>query len=332
MRASQGLGPHPTLERKGKDILTEMLIKERRLGNGWRKKEKVQKLVFILIGLIPAFGGYVLFTLYPNLLSVYYSLLDWNGINAKRFVGLQNFIYMFQDTYVWRALWHNLIYMITIPPLVILISLLLAYLLTSKNYKGNSIFKVIFFFPNVLSTVAISLLWAFIYDGTFGLLNAGLKIIGVDIGNFYWLGEKSTAIWATIPPSVWGMVGFYFVIFMNAMTTIPKSLYEAATLEGANHMNKLFQITIPLIMPIIRVAALFLMLGVFKGFENIMILTNGGPSGSTDVIGLYMFNIAFGGGSQSYGYASAIGMLLFVVMVGAKLIIDKFTANRSAEF
>ncbi len=320
------------LRRRELFSLTESVLKQEQIHTSWRRKEKVQKLIFILIAIVPAFGGYVLFTLYPNLLSVYYSLLDWNGISAKKFIGLDNFKYMFQDNYVWRALWHNLIYLLTIPPLVILLSLFLAYLLTNKGYKGSSLFKVLFFFPNVLSTVAISMLWAFIYDGTFGLLNGAIRLIGIDIGNFYWLGEKSTALAATIPPSVWGMVGFYFVIFLNAMSTIPKSLYEAATLEGATHMNKLFKITVPLIMPIVRVAALFLMLGVFKGFENILILTNGGPSGSTDVIGLYMFNTAFGSGVQNYGYASAIGMFLFVIMVGAKLIIDRFAANRSAEF
>ncbi|BBH24251.1 binding-protein-dependent transport systems inner membrane component [Paenibacillus baekrokdamisoli] len=298
----------------------------------WQQKTKFQKRLFILMATTPAFGGYILFTLYPNLLTIYYSLLDWDGIKEPVFVGFQNFINMFQDQYVWRALWHNVLFMVTIPPLVIFISLILAYLMANKKYRFNSIYKVLFFFPNVLSTVAISLLWAFVYDGTFGLLNAGLRLIGIDVGNFYWLGEQETALWATIPPAVWGGVGFYFVIFMNAISTIPKSLYESAILEGASHTTRLFRITLPLIMPIIRVSAIFLILGVFKGFENILILTNGGPSGSTDVIGLYMFNNAFGTGTHNYGYASAIGMFLFVILVLAKLVIDKLTANRDAEY
>jgi len=302
-------------------------------GRNWKHKARFQKQLFILLATAPAFGGYILFTLYPNLLSVYYSLLYWDGIGESVFVGLDNYKNMFQDHFVWRALWHNVLFMITIPPMVIFISLILAYLISNKGYRLGPFFKVLFFFPNVLSTVAISLLWAFIYDGSFGLLNAGLRLIGIEMGNFYWLGEKKTAIWATIPPAVWGSVGFYFVIFLNAMSTIPKSLYESAVLEGANHRTRLFSITFPLMMPIIRVAAIFLMLGVFKGFENILILTNGGPSGSTDVIGLYMFNIAFGATtSHNYGYASAIGMMLFVILVTAKLVIDKFTANRDAEF
>jgi len=300
--------------------------------HSWKQKAKFQKRLFILLATVPAFGGYILFTLYPNLLSVYYALLNWDGIKSPVYVGLGNFKEMFQDNYVWRALWHNVLLMVTITPLVVFISIILAYLLANKGYRLTSVFKVLFFFPNVLSLVAVSLLWAFVYDGSFGLLNAGLRLVGIDIGNYYWLGEKETALWATVPPSVWGAVGFYFVIFLNAMSTIPKSLYEAAILEGANHRVRLFKITIPLMTPIIRVAILFLMLGVFKGFENILILTNGGPSGSTDVIGLYMFNIAFGSGIHNYGYASAIGMMLFVILVVAKLVIDKFTANRDSEY
>ncbi|RAV19080.1 sugar ABC transporter permease [Paenibacillus contaminans] len=296
------------------------------------KKAKMQKRLFVLLAVTPAFGGYLLFTLYPNLLSAYYSLLDWNGISKPDFVGLDNFVKLFQDRYVWRALSHNLFYMLTIPPLVIGISLLLAYLLHNKGYKGTPLFKVLFFFPNVLSTVVVALLWAFVYDGSFGLLNSLLRLLGVPIGDFYWLGDMRTAIWAIIPPYVWAGVGFYIIIFINAMATIPKSLYESAILEGAGHMKRMFMITIPLIMPIVRISALFLVLGSLKGFEQQLILTNGGPAGSTDVIGLYMFNLAFGAEFHNYGYASAIGMFLFVILVGAKLLTDKLIPNRQIEY
>ncbi|RED60556.1 raffinose/stachyose/melibiose transport system permease protein/N-acetylglucosamine transport system permease protein [Cohnella phaseoli] len=299
--------------------------------HGWLKKTNVQKWIFVLLSITPAFGGYLVFTLYPNLLSVYYSFLHWDGIGEPTYVGFKNFVYMFEDPYVWRALGHNLLFMVTIPPAVILISLVLAYVLTNRKYWGSSVFKVFFFFPNVLSTVVIALLWSFIYDGSFGLLNAFLGLIGIEMGNFYWLGEK-TALWAIIPPAIWGGVGFYIVIFVNAMVTIPKSLYESALLEGAGHRTRLFTITLPLISPIIRVATLFLALGVIKGFENVLTLTNGGPAGGTDVIGLYMFNIAFGKGSHDYGYASAIGMLLFVILITSKWLSDKWLPNQSIEY
>ncbi|GAA3405922.1 carbohydrate ABC transporter permease [Paenibacillus hodogayensis] len=296
------------------------------------QKANVQRTIFILLAVTPAFAGYVLFTLYPNLLSVYYSLLNWNGISAPKFVGLDNYTAMLQDKYVWRALLHNLFYMVTIPVLVIGISLFLAYLLTNKGYKGTKAFKVLFFFPNVLSTVVVALLWAFIYDGSFGLLNGLLHLVGIDMNGFYWLGDTRTALSAIVPPFVWAGVGLYVVIFMNAMITIPKSLYESAVMEGAGHMTRLFRITIPLISPIIRVSAIFLVLGTLKSFDKVLILTNGGPAGSTDVIGLYMFNLAFGNEAHNYGYASAIGMFLFVILVGAKLLVDKLLPNQSYEY
>ncbi|MEF3304696.1 carbohydrate ABC transporter permease [Paenibacillus sp. GYB003] len=299
---------------------------------GRLQKANVQKRLFLLLAVVPAYGGYLLFTLYPNLMSVYYSLLNWNGISDAKFVGLQNYAYMIRDKYVWRALGHNLFYMATVPVCVILISLFLAYLLTNKGYKGTKLFKVLFFFPNVLATVVVALLWAFVYDGSYGLLNALLRLVGIDMNGYYWLGDAKTALAAIVPPYVWAGVGLYVVIFMNAMATIPKSLYESAVLEGAGHTTRLFRITIPLMLPIIRVCALFLVLGSLKSFDKVLILTNGGPAGSTDLIGLYMFNLAFGSEAHNYGYASAIGMFLFVVLVAAKLLIDRLMPNRAYEY
>jgi N-acetylglucosamine transport system permease protein len=295
-------------------------------------KGKVQKRLFILIAVGPSFVGYLLFTLYPNILSVYYSLLEWNGISASKFVGLDNFFYMFKDQFVWRALSHNLILMITIPILTVYISIFLAYLLNNKGFFEAPLYKVLFFLPNVLAVVVVGLLWRFIYDGEYGLLNALLKLVGLDTGNFYWLGDKRTALAALLPVAIWGGVGFYIVIFMNAMKSIPGSLYESAVLDGASHMTRLFKITMPLLNPVIRVSALFLVLGAIKGFEIMLILTNGGPAGATDVIGLYMFNMAFGTDSHNYGYASSIGMFLFVILVIAKLIIDRFSPKERIEF
>ncbi|GIP39088.1 binding-protein-dependent transport systems inner membrane component [Paenibacillus sp. J31TS4] len=295
-------------------------------------KANTQKYIFLALAIIPPFGGYLLFTLYPNILSVYYSFLDWDGITDKKFIGFNNFVTAFHDDFVWRALWHNLIFMIVVPVLVILISLVLGYLIANKNYKENKFLKVIFFFPNVLSTVVIALLWAFIYDGNYGLLNELFSLFGIDMGKYYWLGDERTALAAVIPPWVWGGVGLYVIIFVNSMLAIPKSLYEAAILEGAGHMTRLFKITMPLIFPVIRVSALFLVVGTLKGFEMVLILTNGGPYGQTDVLGLYMFNLAFGNEYRNYGYASAIGMILFVILVSAKLLMDKFFPNDKVEF
>ncbi|WP_062108158.1 carbohydrate ABC transporter permease [Bacillus niameyensis] len=296
------------------------------------EKANVQKTMFLLLAIGPPFGGYLLFTLYPNILSVYYAFLDWDGMTDPTFVGFKNFVAMFKDEFVWRALYHNLLLIIVIPTFVIVISLILAYFLANKSYRENGLLKVLFFFPNVLSTVVVALLWAFIYDGNYGLLNGVLRFVGLDIGNFYWLGNEKTALWAIVPAWVWGGVGLYVIIFVNAMIAIPKSFYESAIMDGAGDWTLLRKITLPMIMPVVRVSILFLAVGTIKGFEFILILTNGGPAGSTDVIGLYMFNLAFGEGSHNYGYASAIGMLLFVILCMTKILMDKYMDKRGIDY
>lgn len=296
------------------------------------ERRTTQTWIFVLLAVTPPYLGYWLFNLYPNILSVYYSLLNWDGITTPTFVGLDNFITLFKDDYVWRAFSHNLFLMMTVTPLVIIISIVLSYLITHKKYKGSGLFKVLFFFPNILSTVVVALLWAFIYDGSYGLLNGVIRMFGIDIGNYYWLGQSSTALAAIVPPSVWGAVGLYIVIFSNAMSTIPKSLYEAAILEGASHFQRMRMITVPLINPIVRFSILFIVLGEIKGFEQVLILTNGGPAGSTDVISLYMFNLAFGDEYRNFGYASSIGMILFTLLLTVKLLVDRYMPNKGTEY
>ncbi|OMF34656.1 ABC transporter permease [Paenibacillus sp. FSL H8-0548] len=300
--------------------------------NGGMKSLKRQKWLFLLLAIAPSYIGYLLFTLYPNILSVYYSFLKWNGLSEPKFVGIDNFITMFNDHFFWRALYHNLLLMITIPPSIIIISLGLSYILINKGFRETPMYKIIFFFPNVLSAVVITLLWIYIYDGSNGLINGVLKVFGYDNNSYYWLSDPKTALWLLLPPTIWGAVGFYIVIFINAMKGIPKTMYEAAILEGASHLTRLFSITMPLISPIIKVSFLFLFLGSFKGFEMMLIMTNGGPAGSTEVIGLYMFNQAFSETSRNYGYASAIGLFLFVLLVLGKVLIDKFIPDSDVEY
>lgn len=296
------------------------------------EKRTTQTWMFVILAVTPAYVGYWLFALYPNILSVYYSLLNWDGFSEPTFVGFENFVILFKDPYFWDAISHNLFLVVTVTPLTIIISIVLSYLITHKKYKGSSLFKVLFFFPNVLSTVVVALLWGFIYDGTYGLLNGFIELFGFDMNNYYWLGDARTALGAIVPPTVWGAVGLYIVIFSNAMSTIPKSLYEAAILEGASHFTRMRLITIPLIQPILRFSVLFIVLNEIRGFEQVLVLTNGGPVNSTEVISLYMFNLAFGEEYRNFGYASAIGMVLFTFLLGVKLIVDKYMPNKGNEY
>lgn len=298
------------------------------------EKQNVQKGIFVFVAVAPPFINYLLFSLYPNAMAIFYSLLKWDGISPPEFIGLKNYFTMISDKYVWRALSHNLVLMVTVPPLTIIISLALSYILAFRAFKGSSFYRVLYYMPNVLSSVVIAILWSFIYDGDIGLLNGVLKLTGIDIGNYYWLAHKETALLCMVAPSVWTGVGLYVVIFTNAMRSIPKSLFESAILDGAGHITRFFKITVPLISGVVRIGIIFMLIGSLKGFETIMVLTNGGPGGATDVIGLYMFNIAFGLDQpvHLYGYASSIGMFLFIILVSLRLAIDKFIVKEEIQF
>lgn len=298
------------------------------------KRAGFQKSIFLIVAVIPAFAAYLIFTLYPNALSIYYSFLEWDGIGLKKFVGMENYIRLFHDPFIIQALSHNLVLLVTVIPLTLIISLGLADMLINMKFRESSFYRVLFFFPNVLSLIVIALIWTFIYDGTFGLLNALLKIVGINTDQ-YWLGNTNTALIAMIPLYVWCFVGFYVVIFMNAMSSIPKTIYESAILDGINNFQRFTKLTLPLLSGVIRVATIFLILGIIKGFEYIFVMTKGGPGGATDVIAMYMFNLAFGGlnlGQHIYGYASTIGMFIFVILVTLKLVVDKFFTNDNIEF
>jgi N-acetylglucosamine transport system permease protein len=306
--------------------------------NKRRKKFFTEKNIFVLIVVTPMFAGYVLLTLFPNLMSFYYSLLNWDGISKSVFVGLSNYIGLFQDSFMWTALSHNFIMVIVVPTFTILISVFLADLLVNRSLKGTGFFKVLFFFPNVLSVVVLGLIFTFVFDSQYGILNAILKQMGVH-NVIEWLGNEKTALPSVMAATIWIYISFYLVIITNAMSTIPKSLYEAAILDGITNTKRLFKITMPLISPVIRICAILMISTVFKSFEFVMVLTRGGPGGATNVIGNYMFGYAFGtvtAGSTStnanFGYASAIGVLLTVILVGGKLILDRVFKDESAQY
>lgn len=293
--------------------------------------------VFLLAVVGPTFIGYSIFTLLPNLLSLYYSLLDWDGISNPVFVGFSNYIAMVKDKFLWITLYHNVIMVIFIPVFTILISVYLADLLVNRNLKGTNYYKVLFFFPNVLSIVVLGLIFTFVFDSQYGIIDAILKVLG--IGPVQWLGNVNTALACVIAATVWIYISFYLVIIANAMSTIPKSLYESAILDGITNTQRLFKITIPLISPILQVCAILMITTVFKSFEFVMVLTRGGPGGATDIVGNYMFGYAFGSvtsgstsTSASFGYASTIGVLLTVILVSSKLLLDKVFNDEPVQY
>jgi raffinose/stachyose/melibiose transport system permease protein len=279
----------------------------------------------IIAGFVaPALLVYGIFVLYPIFQSVAYSFYQWSGISPGfTFVGLGNYQQVLQTPVFWKALGNNLILVIasivTQLPLALGVALLL-----STRLRGLRLFRTIYLFPLLMSTVAIALLWTFIYNPNLGLLNALLDALNLRGWQRGWLGDEATALSAVIGVISWHYVPFYMVLFLAGLTNIPHELYEAARLDGAGNWGVFQHVTLPLMRGVIRTAAILSLIGSLKYFDLIWVMTGGGPNNATELMATYMYKQAF----EQYrmGYASSVAVVLFViafVISSVVLIVDQ---------
>lgn len=272
----------------------------------------------------PALLVYAVFVLLPIVESVFYSLYSWSGISAgSTFVGWDNYRQALQTPIFWKALGNNIILVIASIGIQLPIALAMALLLQSR-LRGLGMFRTAYLFPLLMSTVAIGLLWTFIYNPSLGLLNGLLhaaRLTGLERG---WLGDEQTALWAVIAAICWHFIPLYMVLFLAGLTTIPGELYEAARLDGAGSWSVFRFVTLPLLRPVIRTAAVLSLIGSLKYFDLIWVMTGGGPNGATELLATYMYKQAFD--QFHMGYASAIAVLLFLIafiISGTVLVVDQ---------
>jgi len=250
----------------------------------------------------------------PILLSGVISFSDWNfiaGLEGLRFIGFDNYVQLFQDESFHRSLLNNII-MVAVVPVTMFLALVLAVLIDKATYF-KTFFKVIYFMPFISSFVAIALLWRVLYHPTNGPINNFLRAIGIDNPPM-WLADPNYALLSVMIIMVWTSLGFSLVIYMAGLQGIPKDLYEAANVDGASLLRQFFNITIPMLTPTTFFLLITGVVGSFKVFDLIMVLTNGGPAGSTSVIVFYLYEVAFI--NLESGYASAMGIvLLFLILL-----------------
>jgi N-acetylglucosamine transport system permease protein len=290
---------------------------------------------------IPVFL-YVLFVLIPYFGAMVMSLTRWTGtstLDKVQFRGLQNFERILTDEKFWNALSHNGIVLLIMPAITLGLALLFAALFT-QGIKGSRFFRVVFFFPQVMSVAVVAILWSFIYHPTMGVLNgiigAVVSVVGGQWPAFSWLGDANTVLGSVIAVSIWQAVGFYMVLFIAGMQNIPDEYYEAARIDGANARTQFFNITIPLLWETVRTAIVFLAIAAMDMYAYVTILTNGtgGPSRAADVLSSYMYNQAFGGGNNSnpFGYGTAIGVVLLFLILGLSILSQRLTKREVLEY
>jgi len=269
--------------------------------------------------LIPSVSILLLFVYIPLIQNIQFSLYDWNTFSAvKEFIGVQNYLRLFEDDVFFTALKNNLLYALISITLQVGGGLILAAILEDKIIrKFSTVFRTVFFIPVLISTTIIGLLFSFIYSPE-GMLNQILTIIG--LGDFAtgWLGNSKTAIFAVIGVSQWQNIGYIMILFIVAIQRIPPSLYEAAELDGASKIKAFYNITVPMVKETMLVSLIITLSGAFLVFSEIYILTSGGPGDSSTVLGMHLFNVAFIHGEM--GYASTIANFIFMLTLTLSLI------------
>ncbi len=272
--------------------------------NNQVKKLNLNKLTPYLF-LLPALLALGITSFLPIIQAFYLSLTNYDFITKPSFIGWQNYISLWSDRLFWQVLLNTLIYLVCAVPLLIIIPLFLAILVNQK-LRGIQFFRVIYYFPVVISVVVAGLAWKWIYAEN-GLLNFFVSLFGSIKIN--WLTDASTAIFAVIAVTVWKGLGYYMVIYLAGLQSIPQDLYEAAAIDGSDGWIKHFDITIPLLKPYIILVAVMASISAMKVFEEVFIMSRGGPANSTKTIVYYLYEKGFG--SLEMGYASAIGIVIF---------------------
>jgi multiple sugar transport system permease protein len=271
-----------------------------------RLRDNIDGWLFVL----PAVLGILAFRFYPVVMSLFSSFTRWDGMNPREWVGLGNYVQMFtQDSFFRLVLKNTLYYVVTKIPFTVLIALFLA-LLTNRDRPFTIFFRTAYYTPVVTSTIAIAIVWQWILAGQYGVLNYFLAKIGIQGPD--WLANVSWAMMGVVIVSVWHGVGYPMVIYLAALQGIPEVLYEAAEIDGATAMQKLFKITIPLISPSTFYIVILQFISSFQIFGLIYVMTGGGPANSTNVYINYLYQNAFAWWKM--GYASALAWVLFIII------------------
>lgn len=279
---------------------------------------------FIIAGLLPALILYLLFVVVPVFWSSYYGFFSWKGIGEMKFIGLDNYAEVIKDKIFWKSFVNNL-YIVAYSVFgQVPIALLLAIVLVRNSWFQRFV-RASVFMPMVLSSVVIGLIWGYIYHPQIGILNFLLDTLGLSSWKLGWLSDPKIAMLSIGPPIIWSNIGPYLILFIAALQNIPSEMNDAAQMDGATGLLKLFKITLPMIWGTIKVAIILCISGSLKAFDLIFVMTRGGPANSTELLATYMYNNTFN--IFRYGYGSAVStsivILSLILIAGSQFLMNR---------
>lgn len=274
---------------------------------------------------MPALIIYTVLLVIPILMAFYFSLNKWNGFNTMQFIGIKNYADAFRDGRLGNAVMNTLIIAVTVVIVVNVAGLFLAILVNTASAKSN-VFRTIFFVPFVLSTVAISFVWKSILSYN-GVLNGILTAVGGAAGN--WLGSRGAALVCIIIVEIWRTLGYHMMLYLAALQTVPRELYESCTVDGGNAWDKFRNVTLPLIVPGMSVSILMSIINELRMYDVVKIMTDGGPGYDTETI---VYNIVSQGFQNNMvGYSSAISVVLFLAIGAISVFLMSYMSKKEVE-
>lgn len=257
------------------------------------------------------------FALWPLLQTLWLSAYDYTLTGSSReFVGLANYQQLLEDEVFWRSLTNNVLILVSSVVLQVGGGLVIAAIIDRGIRRGKTFFSTIVFAPVVMSAIAVGVLWRLVYNPVNGLVPAIAESVGIEAPREGVLGEPGLVVWAIIVVAAWQYTGFMAIILYAGMRGVDKHLYEAATLDGASGIQAFFRITVPSIRNVLVAAILLTMIGAFKVFDVVYVLTRGGPANASQVLGTYVFYNGFTIGQAGYANAIAVVLMLFAVALG----------------
>ncbi|MDR7334528.1 sugar ABC transporter permease [Roseateles asaccharophilus] len=276
-------------------------------------KEKPWITLLFLLPACSLLGGFVL---YPAAQALWLSFTDYNMITPTRFVGVDNYARLASDPFFWAALRNSLLYLVVVVPLLVVLPIVVAVGVNAA-LPGIRLFRALFYLPVVTSLVISSLIWKWVYEEK-GLLNHALLSLGIVDAPVAFLTDPSLALFAVMAVTLWSGMGYYMVIYLAGLQGIPRSLYEVAALEGVSAWQQFWHITVPLLRPSMAIVAVMSSIAAMKVFEEIYVMTQGGPMAASKTLVYFIYETAFV--EFEMGQAAAAGMALFAITLALSLL------------
>lgn len=274
---------------------------------------------------LPTLIIYAVFIIVPVFVAIYYSFTDYSGLGKAEFVGIQNYTRMFHDTLFLIAFRNTVVVLICSAVFLLAGSFLMA-LLMNDSFRGNAFFRMVVFAPYVIAPIIIGIIWGYILNPNYGLVNSVLCSLGLDVLAIEWIGGTKWSPLALAIVFTWQVLGFHATIFLSGIKAIPGDIYEACSIDGANAFQRLFYVTIPMLKETFIINIVLIVTGVFKIYELVYQMTGGGPAHQSELLTSYMYFTVFS--SRRYGYGMAIAVAILVLSIIGSFSYIKITTRK----